>query len=87
MEGKGGLCAAFSFGGHFMSKQKVRKRLDKVLLDFNKAICIVDTVLHALERVDHEPDVGSDIQTLSFGLKQLRTVHEALDLAILAIKK
>ncbi len=65
-----------------MSKQKLKKRLDETLWNLNNAICIVDTVLHALERIDHEPNVGSEYQTLKVGIKELRSVHVALDAAI-----
>lgn len=70
-----------------MSQGNLRKKLDKVLWDLNKAICIVDTVLHALERVDHESVVGSEYQTLKLGIKRLRSVHEALDMTIPASAK
>jgi hypothetical protein len=68
-------------------KKRVEKRFDDVLWDLGKAICIVETVLHALERVDDEPDVGGEYQTLKVGIKHLHSVHEALDMAISASTK
>jgi hypothetical protein len=74
-----------------MRKRKLKKRIAKpfeeVLWDLSKAICIVETVLHALERVDDEPDVGGEYQTLKVGIKHLHSVHEALDMAISANRK
>ena len=69
------------------SKKRHGKRFDEVLWDLAKAICIVETVLHALERVDDEPDVGGEYQTLKVGIKHLHSVHEALDMAITANEK
>jgi hypothetical protein len=70
-----------------MSKKRKTKKLDQVLWEPAKAISIVDTVYHALERIDHKPDIGSEYQTLKFGIKKLRAAHEALDLAIPASTK
>ncbi|MGO8854600.1 MAG: hypothetical protein ACLQO1_02640 [Steroidobacteraceae bacterium] len=68
-------------------KRKTQKKLDDVLWELSKAISIVVTVYHALERVDHKPDIACEYITLKLGIRKLHDVHEALDLAIPATKK
>lgn len=68
-------------------RKRITKKLDKVLWELAKAISVVDTVYRALERIDSHPDIGSEYKTLKLGIKQLRSVHESLDLAIMAKSK
>jgi hypothetical protein len=68
-------------------RNKTQKKLDDVLWELSKATSVIVTVYHALERVDHKPDIGCEYITLKWGIKKLHAVHEALDLAIPATKK
>ena len=68
-------------------KRRTTKKLDNVLWELSKAISVIVTVYHALERIDSEPNIGCEHMTLKFGIKKLHDVHEALDLAIPGTKK